>query len=80
MISKLYYIHLGMTLLFQPFVSMPNPISQEIARISEEKGRRRRTTREKCFQNNPQGMLIYLHEDKCHMASLRRSSCNPFSP
>jgi hypothetical protein len=38
------------------------------------RGRRRRKT-----QNNPQGMFK-LHEDKSHMASLPRSSCNPFSP
>jgi len=43
-ISKLYYNHLEMSLLFQPFVFMLNPRAHEIAKMSEEKGRRRRRT------------------------------------
>jgi hypothetical protein len=37
MINKLYYNHLSMALLFQPFISMLSPRTHEISIMSEEK-------------------------------------------
>jgi hypothetical protein len=51
MISNLYYNHLAMALLFYPFISMLIPRAHKIARMSEEKGRIRRT------KTSPKGCL-----------------------
>jgi hypothetical protein len=74
-----------MDIFFLPFISMLSPRAYELATVSEEeeeqgnKMNQGKKKKKKKMQNNPRGMFK-LHKDKSHMASLPRSSCNPFSP
>jgi hypothetical protein len=81
MISKLYYNHLAMALLFQPFVSMLIPRAHEIARMSEEKGRRRRTKEEpgrRRPKTTPKGCLYNYMKTRATWPPSQEAHVTPF--
>jgi hypothetical protein len=79
-----------MALLFLSFVSMLSARAHKLETVSEEEEKKGNKTNQgnkmkkkqtpgKNDQNKPL-VMFKSHEDKSHMASLPRTSCNPFSP